>query len=109
MNEGPTARPTGNLLYTVVGKTQARFADYVPLPVSVTPSLKDYSISDFSLISNVERMGVSDDGKKALVKNFFYLTPSSDDQIYDAYQHLSKAGLPAFVTTDSVSIKMYRV
>jgi hypothetical protein len=102
MNEGPTARPEGNLLYTVMGRTQAKFADYVPLPVSVTPSLMDYSVSDASQISNLERMGISDDGKKALVQNLFYLTPSSDSQIYDVYKHLSDVGLPAFVTTDSV-------
>jgi hypothetical protein len=81
MNESPTARPTGNLLYTVMGRTQAKFADYVPLPVAVTPSLKDYSVSDASRISNLERMGISTEGKGALVKNLFYLTPSADDQI----------------------------
>jgi hypothetical protein len=85
-----------------MGKTQAKFADYVPLPVSVTPSLKDYSVSSASQIVNIERMGVSTEGKTALVKNLFYLTPSSDSQIYDVYNNLSEAGLPAFVTTDSV-------
>jgi hypothetical protein len=102
MNEGPTARPAGNLLYTVMGRTQAKFADFVPLPVSVTPSLKDYSVSDASRLSNAERMGVGAEGKSALVKNLFYLEPSNDSQIYDVYKHLSEAGLAAFVTTDSV-------
>jgi hypothetical protein len=102
MNEGPTAGPSGNLLYTVMGRTQAKFADFVPLPVSMTPSLKDYSVSDASRISNIERMGIGAEGKSALVKNLFYLEPSNDSQIYDVYKHLSEAGLPAFVTTDSV-------
>jgi len=102
MNEGPTARPTGNLLYTVMGRTQAKFADYVPLPVSVTPSLKDYRVGSAAEIAYLEDMGVGDAGKAALVKGLFYMTPSSDDQIYSVYKNLSKAGLPAFVTTDSV-------
>lgn len=102
MNENPTARPAGNLLYTVTSKTQARFAEFVPMPVSVTPSLKDYSVGRISQVANFERMGVSEEGKSALLQNLFYLTPSSDDQIYDVYKHLSEAGLPAFVTTDSV-------
>lgn len=102
MNENPTARPAGNLLYTVTSKTQARFAEFVPMPVSVTPSLKDYSVGRISQVANFERMGVSEEGKSALLQNLFYLTPSSDGQIYDVYKHLSEAGLPAFVTTDSV-------
>lgn len=102
MNENPTARPAGNLLYTVTSKTQARFAEFVPMPVSVTPSLKDYSVGRISQVANFERMGVSEEGKSALLQNLFYLTPSSDSQIYDVYKHLSEAGLPAFVTTDSV-------
>lgn len=102
MNENPTARPAGNLLYTVTSKTQARFAEFVPMPVSVTPSLKDYSVGSISQVANFERMGVSEEGKSALLQNLFYLTPSSDGQIYDVYKHLSEAGLPAFVTTDSV-------
>lgn len=102
MNENPTARPAGNLLYTVTSKTQARFAEFVPMPVSVTPSLKDYSVGSISQVANFERMGVSEEGKSALLQNLFYLTPSSDSQIYDVYKHLSEAGLPAFVTTDSV-------
>lgn len=102
MNESPTIRPTGNLLYTVTSRTQGKFADFVPMPVSVTPSLKDYSVGDASQIVNIERMGVSADGKSALAKNLFYLAPPADAQIYSVYKHLSDASLPAFVTTDSV-------
>jgi len=101
MNEGPTLRPTGNLTYTVAGKTQAKFAEFQPLPSAVTPSLKDYSV-DVSKLSGLDKLGVDDAGKSALAKNLFYLTPSSDAQIYDVYKSLSEAGLPAFVTTDSV-------
>ena len=102
MNEGPTLKPTGSMLYTVTGRVNTKFAEYVPLPVSVTPSLKDYSVGDVSSISNVNKLYLSDAGKSALAKNLFYLTPSTDAQIYDVYKNLSEAGSPAFVTTDSV-------
>lgn len=101
MNENPTLRPTGNLMYTVTGKTQAKFAEFLPLPTTATPSLKDYSV-DVSKLPNLERLNVSDAGKAALGKNLFYLAPSTDAQVYDVYKNLSEAGLPAFVTTDSV-------
>ncbi len=102
-NAGPTVvRSTGDLLYTVADKVQGRFADYIPIPVSIKPSLKDYSVGDVSSISNIDRMGVTDAGKSALAKNLFYLTASGDSQIYDVYKSLDNAKLPAFVTTDSV-------
>jgi len=100
--ENPTPQPSGNIMYTVKGNVSSKFAEFVPLPVQVTPSLKDYSVGDVSSISNVGSMGVSDAGKSALVKNLFYLEPSADSQIYDVYKSLSEAGVPAFVTTDSV-------
>jgi hypothetical protein len=102
MNEGPTLRPTGNMLYTVTGHVNTKFAEYAPLPVSVTPSLKDYSVGDISSISNLEKMYLSDAGKSALTKNLFYLELSNDAQIYDIYKNLSEGGSAAFVTTDSV-------
>ncbi len=102
LNDHPTIRPTGNLMYTVTGQVSTKFADYVPMPVSIIPSLKDYSIGDVSTISNYDKMYLSDAGKSALAKNMFYLEPSGDAQIYEIYKNLSEAGSPAFVTTDSV-------
>jgi len=101
LNDNPSIRPTGNIMYTVTGKTQAKFAEFLPLPSTVMPSLKDYSV-DVSKLTGLDKLGVSDAGKSALAKNFFYLTPSTDAQVYDVYKSLSEAGLPAFVTTDSV-------
>ncbi|MDI6896535.1 DUF3160 domain-containing protein [Methanocella conradii] len=101
MDESATTKPTGNMLYTITAKTKGKFADFLPMPSTVTPSLKDYAV-DASKLTGLDRMGVDDAGKKALAEKFFYLVPSSDAQIYDVYKGLSKEGLPAFVTTDSV-------
>ncbi len=102
MNDTPTLKPTGNLTYTVTGQVTTKFADYAPMPVSVTPSLKDYVIGDIAALDNLDSMGIDDAGKRALMANLFYLRPSTDDQVYDVYKNLKEAGLPAFVTTDSV-------
>lgn len=100
-NVNPTIRPTGNLTYTVLSSVNSKFAEYTPLPVSVTPSLKDYVVGDIASLDNFDRTGIDDAGKKALAANLFYLTPSTDDQIYDVYKNLKDAGMPAFVTTDT--------
>ncbi len=101
MDESATTKPTGSMLYTITAKTKGEFADFMPMSSTVTPSLKDYTV-DVSKLTGLDRMGVDDAGKKALAEKFFYLVPSSDAQIYDVYKGLGKAGLPAFVTTDSV-------
>ena len=101
MEEGPTIKPTGNMLYTITARTRGKFAEFLPMSSTVTPSLKDYSV-DVSRLTGLERMGIDEAGKKALAEKLFYLAPSGDARIYDVYKALDEARLPAFVTTDSV-------
>jgi hypothetical protein len=99
----PTPVPGGNPTYTIAGEVRAAFADYVPLPVTVTPSIANYSVSpDLTGVAGLELVDIGAAGKAMLVKNLFYARPSSDDQIYDLYKRCKEAGQPVFVTTDSV-------
>lgn len=94
---------TGNVTYTITGSVRTSFAEYKPMLVSVSPSLADYSVpAGLSGVIGVEKAGVDAAGKAALAKHLFYLRLSADDQIYDVYKRCKDAGMPAFVTTDSV-------
>ncbi|MGA9140053.1 MAG: DUF3160 domain-containing protein [Methanocella sp.] len=89
--------------YTITGKVRAAFADYMPLPVTVTPSLAGYSVSpDLAGVAGMELADVGAAGKALLAKNLFYARASADDQIYDLYKRCKESGTPVFVTTDSV-------
>ena len=93
-------RPTTGLTYTVAGIVSSKFADFVPVAVAVTPSLGDYP-APASLDGVAGAGGIDDAGRAALMKNLFYMRPSTDAQIYDVYKVASKSGSPAIVTTDA--------
>jgi hypothetical protein len=99
----PTPLSGGNITYTIASEVRAAFADYVPLPVTVTPSLANYSVrQDLSGIAGMEFADINAAGKALLAQNLFYARPSADDQIYDLYKRCKESGQPVFVTTDSV-------
>ncbi len=99
----PTPLPGGNPTYTITGEVRAAFADYVPLPVTVTPSIANYSVAaDLSGVAGLELADIDAAGKALLSKNLFCAIASSDDQIYDLYKRCKESGTPVFVTTDSV-------
>lgn len=100
-----TVKPlqTGNVTYTIAGNVRTSFAEYTPLPVSVKPTLVDYTLpADISDILGMGNAGVGAAGKVALAKNLFYMSPSKDDQIYDIYKRCKDSVVPIFVTSDSV-------
>ena len=95
--------PGGYPTYTIASEVRGAFANYVPLPVTVTPSIANYSVSpDLSGVAGMESADIDAAGKALLAKNLFYARPSADDQIYDLYKRCKEAGQPVFVTTDSV-------
>jgi len=99
----PTPLPGGSPTYTITSEVRAAFADYVPLPVTVTPSVADYSVlPDLSGVAGLEFADLDAAGKALLAKNLFYARPSADKQIYDIYKRCKEAGQPVIVTTDSV-------
>ncbi|HUL62170.1 MAG TPA: DUF3160 domain-containing protein, partial [Methanocella sp.] len=98
----PTGSPS-NRTYTIAGEVKAAFANYVPLPVTVTPSVASYSVpSDLSGVAYLESAGLDAAGRALLAKNLFCARPSTDDQVYDVYKRCKEAGQPVFVTTDAV-------
>lgn len=95
--------PTGNLTYTIAGEVKTAFADYIPLPVTVSPSLADYSVpADLSGVTGLDYADIDAAGRALLAKNLFFARPSGDDQICDIYKRCKESGQPVFVTTDSV-------
>ena len=99
----PTPIPGNNPTYTIAGNVRAAFADYVPLPVSVTPSVADYFVQpDLSGVAGLDSVDIGTAGRDMLARNLFYARPSADAQVYDLYKRCKDAGQPVFVTTDSV-------
>ncbi len=95
-------KATTGLTYTITGNMRTKFADFVPLPSAVTPSLSDYSVpAGLSGVMAIERAGLDDAGKARLAKDLFFLRPSRDAQIYDLYKDAEKRGVPVIVTTDT--------
>jgi hypothetical protein len=95
-------KTTTGLTYTITGSVRTKFANYVPLPVAVTPSLSDYSVpAGLQDVLAVERAGLDDAGKAKLAEDLFFLRPSRDAQIYDLYKDAQKRGAPVIVTTDT--------
>ncbi|HEY3274845.1 MAG TPA: twin-arginine translocation signal domain-containing protein, partial [Methanocella sp.] len=63
----PTPLPGGNPAYTIASEVRAAFADYVPLPVTVTPSLAKYSVRpDLSGVAGLEFADLDAAGKALL-------------------------------------------
>jgi hypothetical protein len=102
-NTDMIGKTTTGLTYTITRNVRTKFADFVPLPVAVTPSLSDYSVpAGLSGVLAMERAGLDDAEKNKLGKDLFFLRPSSDAQIYDLYKDANKRGIPVMVTTDAV-------
>ncbi|OPY25904.1 MAG: hypothetical protein A4E28_02868 [Methanocella sp. PtaU1.Bin125] len=96
-------KTTTSLTYTISGNVRTKFADFIPLPVTVSPSLKDYTVpAGLSGVVAAERAGLDDADKNRLASDLFFLRPSSDAQIYDLYKNAEKRGAPVVVTTDAV-------
>ena len=94
------SRPTAGLTYTVAGTVSSKFADFVPVAVTVTPSLGDYPApASLDGVPGAEASTMPEEPRSA--KNLFYMRPSTDAQIYDVYKTASKGGSPAIVTTDA--------
>ncbi|MGA9139688.1 MAG: DUF3160 domain-containing protein [Methanocella sp.] len=101
-NTDIVTRTTTGLTYTITGNVRTKFANFVPLPVAVTPSLSDYSVpAGLSDVLAVERAGLDDAGKAKLAEDLFFLRQSTDAQIYDLYKDAQKRGAPVIVTTDT--------
>ena len=95
-------RTTTSLTYTITGNVRTKFADFVPLSTTVSPSLSDYSVpAGLTGVLAIERAGLDDAGKAKLAKDLFFLRPSADAQIYDLYKDAQKRGAPVIVTTDA--------
>lgn len=102
-SEGITPGPTGNLTYAIVNRVSAKFAEYTPMAVTANPSLKTYSVlPDLSKVVNLDKFPIDENCRNALASNLFYMRSSGDEQIYDVYKHCKDAGIPAFVTADTV-------
>ncbi|MCE5251089.1 DUF3160 domain-containing protein [bacterium] len=78
------------------------FAVYKPYTVTVTPSVKPYTISsDLSEVANIADFTLSKEAKALLAVNGFVAEASRYRQIYDVYNGCESNGIPAFVTTDA--------
>ncbi|HMK45764.1 MAG TPA: DUF3160 domain-containing protein [Methanocella sp.] len=91
-----------NMTYTISGSVNAKFAEFVPMPVNVTPATVAYTVSDVSTVAGIEQAGLTDAAKALLAKNLFVARPSSYDQIYEIYSSGKKQGFPVIVTSDAV-------
>ena len=59
----------------------------MPLPVTVSPSLGDYSVpASLSGVPALDCADIDAAGRAVLAKNLFFLRPSGDAQIYDIYK-----------------------
>jgi hypothetical protein len=97
---GPTATPAPP--QPVDTSRAGGFADYVPVAVDVVPNAPGY-VPDLGGVANADVVAWLNDGQKAaLEENGFVVVPHGREQIYQIYQQAEEAGLPAFVTTDSV-------
>lgn len=88
--------------YTVAGNVSAKFANFSPVPVSVTPSLPAYTAPDLSAVAGMDKVALDEAGKALLTRNLFLAQPSGYDQIYELYKHSKSSGMSVIVTTDSV-------
>jgi hypothetical protein len=78
------------------------FAAYVPVAVDVVPDAPVY-VPDLGVVANPAVIAWLGDAQRAALEEAgFVVIPAGREQIYQIYQQADEAGVPAFVTTDSV-------
>ncbi len=87
---GPTAEAGG-------------FAEYVPVPVNVTPAAPAYT-PDLNVVTNPGLAArLTDAQRRTLEKEGFVVAPEgSQEEIHRIYQTAYRSSTPSFVTTDAV-------
>ncbi|MEM4218374.1 MAG: DUF3160 domain-containing protein, partial [Candidatus Methanomethylicaceae archaeon] len=87
----------------ITSSVRTEFATYTPKVVDVTPNVKPYVIEPgLGNVSNRDAFDFTPAEISLLIKNGFVARPSGFKQIYDVYNYCQDAGIPIFVTTDSV-------
>ncbi len=82
-----------------------KFAEYEEIPVNITPQIPNYSVEkDLANIINEKDFSLlSDNAKKALIKNNFVVTlPAYNQEFFSIYESNRYNLTPNFITTDSI-------
>jgi len=87
----------------------SQFAVYKEVPVSVSPKVAAYSVSqDLGNVTNAGDFTFSDEARNLLIKNAFVVRPASYDEFFPLYEANRYDRTPSFITTDSI-IHNYRL
>jgi hypothetical protein len=82
------------------------FAVYEEMPVSINPKIPVYSVAgDLSNITNADDFiwpPFSDEQKKLLAQNAFFVNPSRYSEFFPLYEENRYSYTPSFITTDSM-------
>ena len=85
------------------GTWSGSFASYREIPVTVTPSVEPYQVSDnLSNIINNDQFAFSDEAQKLLVQNGFVVIPISMEEFFITYEGNCYDMVPSLITTDAM-------
>lgn len=79
-------------------------------PIKIKAEVKPYAVSpDLSNIENLAQYAeLSENQKALLVKNGFFVRPTSEQQLFYIYENNEYKKIPSFITADSV-LQMYHI
>jgi hypothetical protein len=79
------------------------FATYVPIPVTVDPSVEPWEIEpDLSNVANADDFDLTDEEQALLVANSFVVVPAGGKtEVYDLYNENRDFGIPSYVSSDA--------
>ncbi len=79
------------------------FATYQEVEVSIDPKVAAYTVKpDFSDVENYDQFTFSDSAEELLLKNYFAVVPTYNDEFFSIYESNRYDLIPSFITTDSV-------